>query len=79
MAADGHPAAGAGEPVLLAGRVNPDVPLPAVLVGADAAVGPRLGDRLGHCAGRWLVHAPVPPSPARALACQSSQAARCDG
>jgi hypothetical protein len=32
VAADGHPAADAGEPVLLAGRVDPDVPLPAVLV-----------------------------------------------
>ena len=34
---------------------------------------------LGHCAGRWLVHAWVPPSPARALACQSCQAACRDG
>ena len=65
VAADGHPAAGAGEPVLLAGRVEPGVPLLAVLAGADAAVGPRLGDGLGRCAaGRWAGHAAALPVPA---------------
>jgi hypothetical protein len=65
VAADGHPAADAGEPVLLAGRVDPGVPLLAVLVGADAAVGPRLGDGLG-C---WVGHAAALPVSAACSCC----------